>query len=183
MRKLFCLSLMIVLLFLPTPTVAKVYIEGGISSTSLDYHGHDNCRTVGPKVVLGWQALKNVSVEGHYMEGNGREDYIKFEIRTMSLFAKLNLFTSCESTDKERVQLYALLGWTQLETKFPKRIPDSRVEGETLSRTEKIDSFSYGAGFLFPISKRTFARAEFNNLVDDGFWHSTELSLRVGIKF
>jgi hypothetical protein len=175
---------MIVVLFLPVIAVAgPLYIEGGISSAKLDYHGHDNCRTKGPEVVLGWQALENVAAEIHYMEGSGKEDYINFELRTISVFARVNLFTSCDPCEEEKTQLYALLGWTQLEVKFPKRIPDSLVEGETLSRTEKIDSFSYGAGFSVPILKKSFARVEFKTLVDDGFWHSSALTARIGIKF
>lgn len=183
MRKIIYLALLVGVLMLPTSAFARFYVEGGVSLTSLDYHGHDNCRTVGPKFVFGWQALENISVEGHYMEGKGEEDDIDFEIQAVSLFAKVNLFTSCKPTGRRRAQLYGLFGYTQLKTRFPKRIPDSLVENETLDRTEEIDSFSIGGGFSFPILKRSHARIEYNILADDGFWHSSELSFRVGINF
>jgi hypothetical protein len=183
-KKLIYMLLFMGMLALPAFAIAgPLYIAGGVSSVSLDFHKHDNCRTIGGKAILGWTLLKNVAAEIHYTEGNGKEDEINFEIRTISGFAKINLFTTCGLKDKEKAQLYALLGATQLEVRFPNKIPDSLVEGETLRRTEKVSGFSYGAGFSAPISKRTNFRIEFNHLINDGFWDASLLTALVSVKF
>lgn len=184
MRKLFCLLLMIVILFLPVSAIAKpYYIEGGVSSVSLDFHRHDNFRTVGPEFVFGGHLTENISIEGHYMEGDGKEDGYKFDLQTISGFVKINFFTSCESTDKEKAQLYALLGFTQMELEFPDKIPASEVDKENLKRLNEVTSFSYGAGFSVPILKRGHLRVEYNHLIDDGFYECSSIIARVGIKF